>query len=87
MTEKDLRTLLEGLHEELQRAESVDEKGRDLLRDLDIDIRALLERSGESNSNAILESLQSTINHFEVTHPALTRALSDMMSALSNAGI
>ena len=87
MTDKNLRELFEGLHEELQRIESVDDKGRDLLRGLDADIHALLERSGESDSASVLESLQSTMDHFEITHPKLTMALSEMMTALSNAGI
>ena len=87
MTDQNLRTLLEGLHEELQRTESVDEKGRTLLRDLDADIRALLERSGESGGASVLKSLQSAMDHFEITHPKLTMALSEMMTALNNAGI
>lgn len=87
MTEKDLRTLLEGLRDELHRIESVDEKGRDLLRDLDGDIRALLERSGEAGGSTILKNLQSAMEHFEISHPTLTRALSEMMASLSNAGI
>jgi hypothetical protein len=87
MTDETLRDLLGKLHDELQRIESVDEKGRALLRDLDADIRALLERSGESGSNSIMKSLQSTMDHFEITHPKLTMALSEMMNALNNAGI
>ena len=88
MTDKNLRDLLAGLHDELQRTESVDEKGRNLLRDLDADIRALLERSGEADADdSVLERFQSAMDHFEITHPKLTMALSEMMNALNNAGI
>jgi hypothetical protein len=87
MTDQSLRDLLGKLHDELQRIESVDEKGRDLLRDLDADIRALLERSGEAGSDSIARSLQSAMDHFEITHPKLTMALSEIMKALNNAGI
>lgn len=88
MTDKNLRTLLEGLRDELQRIESVDEKGRDLLRGLDADIHDLLERSGEADTDdSMLERFQSAMDHFEITHPKLTIALSEMMTALSNAGI
>jgi hypothetical protein len=90
MTDNNLRTLLEGLHDELQRIESVDEKGRALLLDLDADIRGLLQRSGEEDAQtdeSILERFHSVMDHFEITHPTLTRALSEMMNALSNAGI
>jgi hypothetical protein len=90
MTDNNLRTLLEGLHDELQRIESVDEKGRTLLRDLDADIRGLLQRSGEEDAQtdeSLLDHFRSVMDHFEITHPKLTLALSEMMNALSNAGI
>ncbi len=87
MTEQTLRDLLGKLHDELQRIESVDEKGRDLLRNLDADVRALLERSGEAESASIAKSIQSAMDHFEITHPKLTMALSEMLTALNNAGI
>ena len=87
MTDQPLRDLLGKLHDELQRIESVDEKGRDLLRDLDTDIRALLERSGEAGSDSSAKSIQSAMDHFEITHPKLTMALSEMLTALNNAGI
>ncbi len=90
MTDKNLRDLLEGLHDELQRVESMDEKGRALLRDLETDIRGLLERSGDEdiqNNESILELFRSAMDHFEATHPKLTMALSEMINALNNAGI
>lgn len=90
MAGKDLRTLLEGLHDELQRAEGVDEKGRALLRDLDADIRDLLERSGDKGiqtDESVLRRVRSATDHFEVTHPNLTMTLSEIMTVLSNAGI
>lgn len=94
MTGQNLRRLLEELHEELhnelQRAENVDEKGRVLLRHLEEDIRDLLQRSGDESvqgGETLLGRFQSAIDHFEVTHPKLTMALSEMMTSLSNAGI
>jgi hypothetical protein len=90
MADKDLRTLLEGLHDELERTEGVDEKGRALLRDLDGDIRNLLERSSDESAptdESILQRFQSARDHFEVTHPTFTMTLSEIMTVLSNAGI
>ena len=90
MTDQNLRTLLEQLHSELERTESLDEKGRELLRDLSGDIRGLLERSsnaGPQPEEATVQRLQDAIDHFEVTHPTITMALSEMMTILSNAGI
>ena len=89
MTDSKLSTLLEQLHAELDSTEAVDEKGRELLRDLNADIQELLKRSdGEgADDNSLLERWQEYIDHFEVTHPTLTAALSHLMTALNNAGI
>ncbi|MBN2116383.1 MAG: DUF4404 family protein [Anaerolineales bacterium] len=91
MADQNFRDLLEQLQKELERMETVDEKGREMLRRLDMDIHSLLKRSGtEAEIDAdepILERLQDTIDHFEATHPTLTTMLSEMMTILSNAGI
>ena len=88
MTDKNLSELLEQLHDELGKTQVMDEKGRQLLRDLDADIQKLLLRSeGMETDESFLESLQAAIDHFEITHPDLTSALSHMLTILSNAGI
>ena len=89
MTSKKLTKLLEQLHDELANTEVMDEKGRDLLRALNADIQALLERADDEtdDDDSLLARLQETIAHFEVTHPNLTAALSQMLNALNNAGI
>ena len=89
MTDNKLSTLLEQLHTELDSTEAVDEKGRELLRDLNADIQELLKRSDgeEADDDSLLERWQEYIDHFEVTHPTLTAALSHLMTALNNAGI
>lgn len=90
MSDENLRKLLEQLHDELERAESVDEKGDELLRHIERDISDLLKRKGKGKRPAdepLIERLQDAIDHFEVTHPTLTTMLSEMMTILSNAGI
>lgn len=89
MTDQNLRELLEKLHQELEQTQAMDEKGNELLRHLDTDIRNLLKRSGAKaeTDEPMLERLQDTIDHFEVTHPTLTMMLSQMMTILNNAGI
>jgi len=87
MTDQNLREILERLHDELDRTKSLDEKGREMLRHLNKDIRELLERSGEEVDENILERLQDSIDYFEATHPRVTQMLSEMMRILSNAGI
>ena len=88
MADENLSKLLEQLHNELGKTKVVDDKGRELLRSLDGDIRKFLERSGDVQTDeSMLERLQDAIDHFEITHPDLTSALSHMMTILSNAGI
>jgi hypothetical protein len=89
MADQDLRELLEKLHKELERVNVTDEAGRERLRHLDADIRALLRRSGEDleRDESMLERFQDSIDHFETSHPQLTMMISQMMTILSNAGI
>jgi hypothetical protein len=90
MNNKKSRELLHQLHEEIIHTQTVDEKGSELLRDLDGDIRALLERSEEHPLQvhpSIVQRLESALSHFEVTHPELTMLISKFLDSLSNAGI
>jgi prefoldin subunit 5 len=87
MDAQKLDQLLEQLHKEIEGIESVDEKGQELLRDLSADIRSLLERAEGKQSATILERIEKSIEHFEVTHPDLTAALANLSTILSNAGI
>jgi Domain of unknown function (DUF4404) len=90
MDDQDLRKLLKKLHNEIEQTKTVDEKGKKLLQELGKDIQQLLGRSEQASIRpepSTTESLQTAIDHFEVTHPTLTTALSDLLTALSNAGI
>jgi predicted AAA+ superfamily ATPase len=88
MDNQKIDELLEQMHQEIKKTESVDEKGEELLHDLSEDIRNLLERTEELRlADSILQRIEQTIEHFEVTHPDLTAALSNLSAILSNAGI
>lgn len=90
MTDRKLRKQLTELRDAIGEADQVDEEGRRLLRDLDEHIQELLNRSqgtALSPRPAMTQGLQDSIRHFEVTHPSLTAALSELLTALSNAGI
>ena len=90
MENKELRTLLNQLHEEIKNTQEVDEKGSKLLLKLEADIHLLLERSEEDREPlhpSIFQNLENTVTHFEVTHPNLTELVSEVSEALSNAGI
>jgi hypothetical protein len=89
MDNQDLTKILEALHTELQHTETLDDKGQELLRDLDAEIRGLLARTEKSQPSQplLLNRLQESVEHFEVTHPTLTELLSELLTSLSNAGI
>jgi hypothetical protein len=86
MTDEKLRDILEQLHSELERTDSVDDKGREILNHLSTDIQKFLDPD-EDDDESLLERLQDAIDHFEVEHPTITAALSQMLNTLSNAGI
>lgn len=88
--DKKLRTQLQRLHDAIEKVDKVDADGLRLLRDVDEHIRDLLARSEGAAATprpAMTKGLEDAIRHFEVTHPALTTALSDLLTSLSNAGI
>jgi hypothetical protein len=86
MDNKDLNKLLKQVHDEINQTEAVDEEGKALLRDLDLDLHSLLGESGEPDPLR-LQQLDTVIRHFETTHPALTVLISRLLETLSNAGI
>jgi predicted component of type VI protein secretion system len=90
MDDQELHNLLEQLHSEIERSDTVDEEERELLQHLAADIRRLLDRSeGEVNPSepSMIKRLEESIDQYEITHPDLTMLLSKLLSILSNAGI
>ena len=90
MDDPELNKLLQQIHDEINNTQAVDEQGSELLRDLELDIIALLERSGEGPMEvhpSIVDRLESAVRHFEVTHPDLTNVVSRLLDTLSSAGI
>jgi hypothetical protein len=91
MDDLELRELLEKLHDEIEETHSVDDRGRELLHHLDVDIRDLLDRleddGQETTDPSVIQSLEESIEHLEVSHPTLTALISQVLTTLSNAGI
>ena len=86
MTDQKFRELLEQLHDELANTETVDDKGREMLSHLSADIQKFIDPA-EEDDMSLFGRLQDAIDHFEVEHPAITAALSQILNTLSNAGI
>jgi cell division septum initiation protein DivIVA len=88
MNSQEIDKLLEQLNKEIEGIQPDDEKGQQLLRELSADIRELLDRAESKQPAAsMMQRLETSIDHFEVTHPELTTALSSLFNILSNAGI
>ena len=84
MENKELERLLEKLHAELEKVDSVDENGMQLLRGIEQDINELLN---QTDRDTMLGRLREAIQQFEVSHPTLTAMLSEISSILNIAGI
>jgi DNA repair exonuclease SbcCD ATPase subunit len=89
MGEQDLRQMLQQLHTELQRADTIDDRSRELLRSTIGDIEELLERRQKraTQSESIIERLREAVRAFEKTHPTLTEAIGGVADALARMGI
>ena len=90
MNDQELCKLLEQLHSEIEATQSVDEKERALLRDLDGDIQELLERCKAEEVEThplMIQRLEDAIDYMTVNHPTLTAMLSNILNTLSNAGV
>lgn len=86
MNEKKLESLLEQVHAELQKVETVDEDSLKLLQDLQQDVQELIDKA-DVETPSILARMQKAVERFEVDHPALTALISEVSTVLSNAGI
>lgn len=87
MPKNKIRELLEQLQGELDQVDPQDAKGRELLENITTDINSLLQDPNIQTDESVLQRLQDSIDHFNIEHPKLTMALSEILSILSNAGI
>lgn len=90
MDNQELHDLLERTHAEIEKTNKLDPEGQALLRHVDDDIRELLDRSEVAQVQAhpdMLHRIEASVDYFEITHPALTTALSKLLDTLSLSGI
>ena len=89
MREQHLRQMLEQLHTELQKTDTIDDRSRELLGSVLGDIEDLLERKpkGGTQPESIIERLREAVRTFETTHPTLTDAIGGVADALAKMGI
>jgi hypothetical protein len=93
MPNDDLKAHLKKLHANLADTGEVDEELRGLLRQLDGDIKALLEQRAaaphapDTNTYGLAERTQEITARFAAEHPRLEPALRELGTILSNMGI
>ena len=89
--DSNLKTSLKSLHAHLADAGPVDEELLDLLKQLDGDIKNLLERGAqepaESTTFGLAERAQELSARFAVKHPTLEPALRELGNILNGMGI
>ncbi len=90
MDERAITELLNELHGKLENTNTITGKDRELLKQLAVDIQALLAHSGDlaaANHRSVVDRLQESIAGFEVSHPDLTATMARVSKALADMGI
>jgi hypothetical protein len=85
VTSPDLQQLLRRLHDELGRAESLDDESRKLLGVVARDITAL--SAAKEGVSGHVPALERVAVKFESKHPALSAVARQLVDALAKAGI
>ncbi len=90
MDKKELDSLVKQVHTELDKADSLNEAQRDSLRALVNDTQAHFERpqgNPPEHKAKLIEGLEEAMTQFEVSHPVLTQAISQILNGLADAGV
>jgi phosphate uptake regulator len=88
MNDKNLKELLNQLHDVLDRTESVDPETLDLVRELDEDINRLIEsKSPEDEYDNVVDRAKSVETRFAVEYPVAERFLREIIDTLAKVGI
>ena len=84
-----LRATVTELQEELRNLDTKDAQARVLLESALDEISSALHanESGSLTQGSLLDRLRESAQHFEESHPALTRAVGNVADALSRLGI
>ena len=90
MNKDELNESLSGIQAELKKIDRVDDASRELLAKLDDDIHRILGATGDvplEHHRTLRESLEKSVDRFEVSHPTLTLLMNRLIKALSDMGI
>lgn len=92
---KRLKERVDALHQQLTKADELEDSDRESLETLLADVARVLERDDEAHEPAadepedetLVEQLREAAGDFEEQHPALTHAVGRVADALSRLGI
>jgi len=88
MPEEKLYEKLKSLHETLQNAESLDDKSRALLEQIEDDISALMaDRGEEPKGETLADRVREATQTFEEEHPQITETVGQVMETLARFGV
>jgi len=90
MPDETVGNLLKQLHDALASTTAITEKDRESLKQLSVDIQALLAPPGTAERpkhDTIARRLEAAITRFEVSHPDLTAVMAQVSKALGDMGI
>ena len=88
MSQAELKALLQQLHDELSRTDSLDADAQALLGTVVQDIQDVLgDEAQDDSSQSLVDRLKDATGDFEEDHPKLTEAVGQVIDALSRLGI
>jgi len=88
MEKEKLDKLIDELHAQLDRAETLDDESRAALRQSAQELRARSERGNDDEADkSLLDRLNEAVVQFEGTHPELALAITQVITALVDIGV
>ncbi len=89
MEQQKLLALLQELHQELEKTETVDEKTGEVLANLKDDIGKLVreEATIEEEQEGLSRNLSEALDHFEEEHPKISMAIQYVLDSLARMGL
>ncbi|MEI8186852.1 MAG: DUF4404 family protein [Chlorobiaceae bacterium] len=88
MEQQKLRELLETLHRELEKVDSVDTTTVAVLTNLREDISKLVSENAAAihENESLMERMKEAVDHFEAGHPKLSMTIQHVLDSLANMG-
>ena len=88
MSQEHLKELLQQVHAELGKTESLDDSTKSLLGDVVEDIHTLIGPDENTDEpHGIIDRLREATHNFEDDYPELTKSIGHLIDALSRLGI